>query len=82
MKHTPIGYPSIIFTFGLIVKPIKEVGGVLVQQVLFGFWVDNQILSIMNSLMTQRDIVLKFVCLCINGVNTFQGLKSKMTIQI
>ncbi len=58
-----------------------------VQQVFFGFEVDSQILLIMNSLMTQgdlkqKDIALKLVCFGIDGVNTFQGLRSGVSVQI
>ncbi len=49
--------------------------------------VDNLILLIMNFLMTQggsqeEDLTSRLVCLGANGVSTFQGLISKVTIQI
>jgi hypothetical protein len=37
-ERTPTPYPSIVFTFGLVVESIKEVGGVshfLIQPVIF-----------------------------------------------
>ncbi len=51
----------------------------------YGFNVNNLNFLIMNSLMTQgdlkqKDLASKLVCFNVNGVNTFQGLRSRVTI--
>jgi hypothetical protein len=56
-----------------------------VQQVLYGSYVDNLTLLITNSLMTQRDLkqedlASKLVCFGVDGVSTFQGLKSRVIV--
>jgi hypothetical protein len=58
-----------------------------VQQVIFQYEVDSQILPIMNYLMTQGDmkqdyIALRLVSFNTNGVNIFQGLKFGVIVQI
>jgi hypothetical protein len=52
---------------------------------LFGFGVDSLNLLNMNFLMTkgdlkQEDLASRLVCFDANGVGTFQGLRSKVTI--
>jgi hypothetical protein len=32
-EHTPIPYPSVVFTFGLEVESIKEFGGALIGNI-------------------------------------------------
>ncbi len=58
-----------------------------VKHVLFGSRANNLTLLIMNSLMTQgglqdENLASKLVCFGANGVNTFQGIKSRITVQI
>jgi hypothetical protein len=52
---------------------------------LFGFGVDSSNLLIMSFLMTkgdlkQKDLASRLMCFGANGVGTFQGLRSKVTI--
>jgi hypothetical protein len=52
---------------------------------LFGFRVDSLNLLIMIFFMTkgdlkQEDLASRLVCFGVNGVGTFQGLRSKVTI--
>jgi len=58
-----------------------------VKHVIYGFRVDNIILLITNFLMTQKglheeDFISKLVYFGVDGVNTFQGFRSKITVQI
>jgi len=58
-----------------------------VQQMFSRFGANSLTLLIMNSLMTQgdlkqEDIASRLVWFGANGVSTFQGLRSKVTIQI
>ncbi len=58
-----------------------------VQQVFYGFEVDNLTLLIMDSLMTQgglkeEKLVARLVFFGVNGVNTFQGFKFGVIVQI
>jgi hypothetical protein len=58
-----------------------------VQHVVFGSGANILTFLIMNFLMTQRglkeeEFALKLVYFGVHGVNTFQGLKSRITVQI
>jgi len=58
-----------------------------VKHVLFRSKVASLILLIMNFLMTQgglqeEDLTSRLVCFGANGVNTFQGFRSKVIIQM
>jgi len=56
-----------------------------VQQVFSRSRVDNLTLPIMNSLMTQgslkeEELVTRLVCFGVDGVNTFQGIRSRIIV--
>jgi hypothetical protein len=58
-----------------------------VKHAIFGSKVNSITLLIMNSLMTERgsqeeDLTTKMVCFGVDGVITFQGLRSRIIVQI